>query len=234
MSVVVIGGTSGMAQALARRFARAGHSLHLYARNQVALSAFAESCRRDFDVTVTTSKLELLDIDACRAAAETMSRHVEHDCFVLVAAGTIGGVSESPLNVAAALKLIDTNFRNIVTVLTPVAEAMAKHGSGCLIILSSVAGDRGRQSNYVYGAAKAGLTAYAQGLRNRLAGRGVHVITVKPGYVDTPMLRTALGDAVARTPRLLIGDPERVAEQIYVAALARKDVIYVPRLWRWI
>ena len=100
------------------------------------------------------------------------------------------------------------------------------------MIISSVSGDRGRQSNYVYGSAKAGLSTYAQGLRNRLFSSGVHVLTVKPGYVDTKMLREALGDNYDRIPGFLIGDPDKVGQRIYRAAMRRENIVYVQPIWK--
>lgn len=233
MSLVVIGANSGIAQAVARRFAEAGHALVLVARSDESLrsaeEALAPGTRVAARLVCDVARLEQVE----QAALDIISG-LDDDPYVLLAVGTVAEMELTKTDAAAALRMIDVNFRNVVALLTPVAEAMAGRGRGTIIILSSVAGDRGRQSNYVYGAAKAGLTVFAQGLRNRLAARGVHVLTVKPGYVDTPMLRESLGEKFKTTPRLLVGDADKVGRQIHKAAVARRDVLHTPAKWRWI
>lgn len=228
MSLAIVGATSGIAQAVATEFARHGHRLQLYGRDRTKLAALGAHWREQAEC----HELDVFDTNAIARCVAGILASSDSDPYVLVAVGSTHGVSESALDVNAALALLDVNFRQIVALLTPLAEAMASRGNGCIIVISSVAGDRGRQSNYVYGAAKAGLTAYAAGLRNRLYRRGVHVLTVIPGFVDTDMLRSTLGDAYGSTPKFLIGQPENVAKQIYRAAVERKDVIYVPGRWR--
>ncbi len=108
-----------------------------------------------------------------------------------------------------------------------IADQLEGSGGGWIAVISSVAGDRGRQSNYVYGSAKGALSIYLQGLRNRLSRHGVHVLTIKPGYVDTPMIR---GQAAAGSR--LVATPERVAADIHRAIRRRRDVLYTPWFWR--
>jgi short-subunit dehydrogenase len=128
-----------------------------------------------------------------------------------------------------AARTIDVNFKSYVSLLNAAAMHLRERGGGFLCALSSVAGDRGRQSNYTYGAAKAGLSAYLQGLRNRLAPHGVTVITVKPGFVDTAMTWGLLKAGSA-----LVASPQRVARDIVNAIATRRDVLYTPWFWRWI
>ena len=126
-----------------------------------------------------------------------------------------------------ARRAIDLNFTSAVALLAPLASYLEGRRSGYLAAISSVAGDRGRQSNYTYGAAKAGLTAYLQGLRNRLYRSGVHVLTIKPGFVDTPMTR---GLVNPNSP--LVASPKRVARDIDRAIRRRRNTIYTPWFWR--
>jgi short-subunit dehydrogenase len=111
--------------------------------------------------------------------------------------------------------------------LTLLANYFEKRGTGTLAAISSVAGDRGRQSNYIYGTTKAALSTFLQGLRNRLSSKNVHVLTIKPGFVDTPM--------TAHLKRgLLFATPEKVAQDIIRAIAGKKSVLYTPWFWRWI
>src|SRR6516164_9862855 len=122
---------------------------------------------------------------------------------------------------------LDVNFLSAAELLEIAAAYFEPRRSGFIAAISSVAGDRGRQSNYTYGAAKAGLTAYLQGLRNRLWRAGVHVLTVNPGFVDTPMTRGRINPN-----SLLVATPERVARDIDRALRRRRDVLYTPWFWR--
>lgn len=231
MSLAVIGATSEIARQTAKAFSEAGHDLFLVGRNTENL---IEMNGEDFstEVNVKTFQADISNIDSISELADNVIQSFGGMPYVLVAIGSVGKEEEAKLAGEIAVQLIDVNFRNIVALVTPIAEALKKKGKGCLIILSSVAGDRGRQSNYVYGSAKAGLSAYTQGLRNRLFRSGVHVLTVKPGYVDTRMLRLALGQRYDSIPSILIGTPNSVGQKIFQAAVHNKDVIYVPSIWR--
>ena len=123
--------------------------------------------------------------------------------------------------------MLRTDLLGPVSLLTRAAQRLEAQGSGCIAALSSVAGDRGRGSNLVYGAAKAGLTAFLSGLRNRLSGAGVRVVTVKPGFVDTPMT-----DHLPKNP--LYASPERVARDVVRAIDTGADVVYTPWWWRFV
>jgi short-subunit dehydrogenase len=124
-------------------------------------------------------------------------------------------------------RLIDVNFASAVSLLNLAAEHLTAQGTGFICALSSVAGDRGRQSNFLYGSTKAALTTYLQGLRNRLHSKGVSVITIKPGFVDTGM---TWGQLNPNSP--LLADPDQVAASIERAILHRRNVVYVPWFWR--
>ena len=233
MSLIVIGATSEIGQSTAKIFFGAGHDLLLIARD---INLLRERYPKESGIgpSVDISQGCIDDLKSTKSLAETVIGSLRSDPYVLIAIGSIQNETLSRVSSDSATYIIDVNFRNLVALITPIAEALRERREGCLIILSSVAGDRGRQSNYVYGSAKAGLSTYTQGLRSRLVLDGVHVLTVKPGYVDTAMLREALGEAYRKIPRFLVGDLDRVGDQIFQAAMKKKNVIYARPIWRFV
>jgi short-subunit dehydrogenase len=202
-SVLVLGASSDIGAAVARRFAAGGHPLMLAARDPGRLAATAEDLRIRHRVAVTVHGFDAV-------------------CVV----GLLGDQAASAADPAgAAVTVMRSNYEGPAAILGLLANRFEARGSGTLVGVSSVAGDRGRASNYVYGSAKAGLTAYLSGLRNRLARRGVHVVTVKPGFVDTRM--TAGMDL----PKALTASPEEVARAVHAACARRRDLVYVRRVW---
>ena len=141
--------------------------------------------------------------------------------------GSLGDQAACEASAAQTLTELNTNCISVISLLTLLANVMQKQGSGSLAVISSVAGDRGRQSNYVYGTAKGALTIFLQGLRNRLDQHGVHVLTIKPGFVDTPMTSDF-------SKGLLWVGPETIARGIVSAINKRKDIVYLPFFWRYI
>ena len=145
---------------------------------------------------------------------------------VLIAHGTLSNQAECEASYALTEQELKTNFLSTVSLLTPLANQFEKQKYGTIIVVSSVAGDRGRQSNYVYGTGKAATSAFVQGLRNRLHKSGVHVLTVKPGFVASPMTAH-----LKQGP--LFASPETIGKGIYQAVLKRRNVVYLPWFW-WI
>ena len=144
---------------------------------------------------------------------------------VLIAHGTLGDQETVQKSVELTLQELNTNFLSIVSILTILGNYFEEQKRGSIAVISSVAGDRGRQSNYIYGTAKGGVNRFLQGLRNRLSKSGVNVLTVKPGFVDTPM-------TVDVKKNFLFAKPSRVGEVIYQSMKKGKDVVYVPWFWR--
>ena len=140
----------------------------------------------------------------------------------------MGDQDQSQTDPDAAARVLRSNFEGPALILGLLAERFEARGSGTIIGISSVAGDRGRASNYVYGAAKAGFTAFLSGMRNRFARSDIHVVTVKPGFVATRMT-----EGLDLNPRLT-AQPDEVADAIFAAQTKRRNVIYVKPLWRWI
>jgi short-subunit dehydrogenase len=222
---VVFGATSAMAQQTVRLLAAADAELVLVGRDPEKLAAVAA------DALVRGAPLAeqvVADLDDSSRFEELVSRafaRLGRVDLVLVAQGLLGDSSACGRDSTLAARVLQSSFTGPALLLERVAARMAEQGSGTIVAISSVAGDRGRQSNYVYGAAKGGLAIYLAGLRNRLFPRGVHVVTVKPGFVDTPM--------TADLPRnRLFAPPSAVAVAILRAVRRRTDVVYVPGYWR--
>jgi short-subunit dehydrogenase len=215
--VLILGATSALAVALAHGFACQGHDLVLAARHAANVEAIAADLRLRHGVTV-----EVVLLDALKPAPHAWGELAG----VVLAIGTLGDEAGARHDAALARQILETNFVACVSLLTPLADQLEARGKGFIIGISSVAGDRGRQSNYLYGSAKAGLSAYLQGLRNRLYPAGVHVMTVKPGFMDTPM-------TYGRPGMFLVASPEAVAGTVMRGLRARRDVVYAPRFW-WV
>ena len=147
--------------------------------------------------------------------------------ITLIAHGTLPEQKECESSIDKTLQEFQINLISVVSLLTFLGNYFEKQGKGCIAVISSVAGDRGRQSNYVYGTAKGGLTIFLQGLRNRLSKAGVCVLTIKPGFVITPMTQNF-------KKGFLWAQPQQVARAIVRAIRKRKNVVYVPWFWRWI
>jgi len=224
--LLIVGASSGIARALCRRLVEHGDHVILAGRRADALAAIAADLEVRRAGSVGAVDFDALDSDAC---ATLVAR------AVAAAGGQLDGVVVCHGSLPSEARPIDTesierSFRvNLVSaavILERSADYFEQRGAGVIVAISSVAGDRGRQSNYLYGSAKAGLTAFMSGLRNRLHRRGVAVVTVKPGFVDTPMLHGRRPPA-----ELPIADPDRVAARIIAAIERHRDVVYAPAYW---
>lgn len=225
-TVLIIGATSAIAEATARWFAREGAALFLTGRDQDRLDALAADLRvrgaRDVRTFVLDANEFERHLPLVEAVRDAFPDGLDH---ALVAYGTLPDQENVAVDAGAAVEAFTTNATSVVALLTCLANLFEEQGRGDLAVISSVAGDRGRPSNYVYGAAKGAVSLFAQGLRARLAKRGVRVTTVKPGLVDTPM--------TAHLPKnRLFADPDKVGERIHRAMVRGKDVVYVPSFWR--
>jgi len=226
--VLIIGATSAIAEAAARLFAARGDALFLVARNAEHLRLIAEDLSVRGAMRAATATLDVTDFAAHEALLDAAERELGSIDIVLVAHGTLSDQDECQRSVAAMRREFDINGVSAMALLTVLANRMEARGSGTLAVISSVAGERGRQSNYVYGAAKAALSTFLGGLRQRLAKANVNVLTIKPGFVDTPM-------TAAITPKgALWAKPEHVAAGIVKAIDNGRSVVYLPWFWRWI
>lgn len=224
-SVLLLGAGSDIARSLARKFASEGYEIQLAARNASRTGPLEQDIAIRYNVPCTAH-----EFDATRPethAAFFASLPVLPDITISIF-GYLGDQKIASSDWAECERIIAVNYTGAVSILNVVANAYAAHGRGTIVGISSVAGERGRQSNYLYGSAKAGFTAYLSGLRNRLNPAGVHVLTVKPGFVDTKMTENM------SLPPLVTAQPDAVAAAIFDAVRKKKNVLYVKWMWRWI
>lgn len=225
--VLMIGATSAIAQEVAKLYAGRGCSLFLLGRNEEKLAIIAQDLQVRGAPTVTTAAADLTDTarhQELLAQAQTAMNGLD---IVVIAYGTLSDQTACERDFAEAERELHINFLSVTSWLTHVANDFAAKQSGQIAVIGSVAGDRGRQSNYVYGAAKGGLAIFLQGLRNRLYPLGVQVLTVKPGFTDTPM--TAHLDK-----NFLFVGPGKVAADIVKGLDKGRHEIYTPWFWGWI
>lgn len=222
-TILVIGARSDIGLAVAHRFATSGYAVQLAARNALQLDADAADIALRHSVNVTTHELDLLAVDTFETFIDSLP---ELPQVAVCAVGLLGDQPASQSNLQSASLVMRSNFEGPALITGLLAQRFESRGSGNIVGISSVAGDRGRASNYIYGSAKAGYTAFLSGLRNRLAKKNVHVLTVLPGFVRTRMTEGL--DLPAR----LTTDPDRVAEAISQAVSKGRDVIYVKPIWR--
>jgi hypothetical protein len=185
--VLIVGATSAIAEATARMLAQRGDALYLVARNEARLAAIASDLSVRGSPRVGTEVLDANDLAAHEAMLTRAETFLAGCDTVLIAHGTLSDQKACENSVELTVQEINTNALSVVALLTRIANRLAQRRSGTIAVISSVAGDRGRGSNYVYGSAKAMVTAFLSGLRQRLGKVGVNVVTIKPGFVDTPM-----------------------------------------------
>lgn len=224
MKILIIGATSAIAEACARRFADAGHELYLLARNMDRLEGLAQDLRVRGAGRVLVGEFDARDLATHQPLLERVLAEFGGLDRVLIAHGTLSDQKRCEASAELCLDELTVNFLSAVSLMTPLANHFERQGDGSIAVIGSVAGDRGRQSNYVYGAAKGGLSVFLQGLRNRLAKSGVQVLTIKPGFVDTPM--TA---AFGKGP--LWATADKVAADIDRALSKKRNVVYTPGFW---
>ncbi|MBV7530116.1 SDR family oxidoreductase [Chitinophaga sp. sic0106] len=224
-SVLILGAGSDMAMAIAREYASDKFDIQLAARSADALIPLQQDLQIRYNVKATVHAFDAGAFDT--HAAFFASLPVIPDITICVF-GYLGDQEKAQHDWAEASRIINTNYTGAVSILNVVAEAYAQRGSGLIAGISSVAGERGRMSNYIYGSAKAGFTAYLSGLRNRLFHAGVHVISVQPGFVNTRMTQHLT------LPPLLTAQPEAVAKAVFKGISKKKNVIYVKWHWKYI
>ena len=221
-TALVIGATSDIGRAIARKLADAGYALQLAARDPARLEREAQDLRVRAGAAATLRHCDVLEDGGVSLLDDLDPLPDVAVCVV----GLLGDQAESQRDAAAAERVMRANYVGPALLLGALAERFERRGGGVLVGISSVAGERGRAANYVYGAAKAGFTAFLSGLRGRLAASGVRVVTIKPGFVRTRM--TAGMDL----PPLLTAEPDEVAAAVVRAVRRHRDVVYVRRIWR--
>lgn len=224
---LVLGARSEIARALARNLAAEGWSLVLAARRVEELQPLASDLELTQNCEATLLEFDALQTTQLPGLAARVREAAGDFDLVLLVFGYMGDQERVRRDPGEMVRTLETNFTAAALTLGHLANYLEERGSGGIIAVTSVAGDRGRQSNYVYGAAKGGLGLFLQGLRNRLHTAGVHVLTAKPGFVDTAMTEGLDG-------LFLVASPDRVAGDILRAWRKRRDVVYTPWFWRWI
>jgi len=227
MRLLIIGATSAIAQEAAKCFAADGAEMFLVGRSAQKLQAVANDLTVRGAKRVETFVIDLDDFERHAAMLDAASAAFNGIDAALLAYGTLGDQRKCELSVAETMREFTTNCSSVIALLTLLANYFEGQRRGCIAVITSVAGDRGRRSNYVYGAAKGAVSLFLQGLRGRLSSAGVSVLTIKPGLVDTPM--TA---GIKKGP--IFASARAVGQGVYRAMQARKEVVYVPRYWRLI
>jgi short-subunit dehydrogenase len=222
--ILIFGATSALAEATARRFAAEGSRFFLVARDRGKLEAVIDDLSVRGAAQVEGSVADAQDLDRHRAVVDDAFEALNGLDIALIAHGTLPDQRSCEESFESARREFEINALAVMSLLTHLANRFEHQGFGTIAVISSVAGDRGRQSNYVYGASKGAVSIFMQGLRNRLHPRGIHVLTVKPGFVDTPMTS-------AFSKGLLWARPEQVAKGICKAIEKKRDIIYLPWFW---
>jgi decaprenylphospho-beta-D-erythro-pentofuranosid-2-ulose 2-reductase len=227
-SLLVLGGTSDIAVATAQRLVgRRGANVVLAGRHMDRMAQIAEQLKTAGAGRVERIRFDALDTDSHEAFVKDVWDRLGDVDVVLLAFGVLGDQELAERDAAEALRVIRTNYVGAVSVLVPVAEHLRAQGHGTLVVLSSVAAERGRRSNFVYGSSKAGLDTFAQGLGDSLAASGARVLVVRPGFVRSKM-------TAGRQPVPFSTTPAAVAEAINEALRCRRETIWVPGILRWV
>lgn len=224
-TVLILGAASDMAVALAKKFASKGHNIQLAARNADRLKSLQSDLSIRYNIVSSIHEFDATKFEQHQSFWDSLSPKPD------ITISVMGYMNDNEKVIAdqnETLKTIHTNYSGPVSILNIVANDYMAKQQGTIVGISSVAGMRGRQSNYIYGSAKAGFTAYLSGLRNKLFHHKVHVLTVLPGFVYTKMTEHL------NLPKLLTAQPENVADAVYKGIQKKKNVIFVKWFWRWI
>lgn len=222
-TALLLGAASDMSIAIAEKFASKGYYIQLAARNVNRLLPLQSDLAIKYSVRVSVHEFDALAFNTHNAFFSSLEPKPDVTICVF---GYLGENEKATSDWQQASQIINTNYTGAVSILNVAAEYYASKGQGAIAGISSVAGERGRQSNYLYGSAKAGFTAYLSGLRNNLYHKGVHVTTVQPGFVYTKMTEDL------KLPPLLTAKPEDIGEAVYNAVVKKKNVVYVKWFWK--
>ncbi len=224
-TILILGAKSDIGRAVAHYFAEQGFNVQLAARNAADVSNDVSDLKLRYSVNVSAYDFDVLNFNT---HPDFVSELTDMPDVVICVIGLLGDQLKAQKEWQHTRMVMDSNYSGPVSILNCFANAFEQRQRGCIIGISSVAGDRGRQSNYIYGSSKSAFSVYLSGLRNRLYKSGVNVLTVKPGFVNTKM--TAEMDL----PEKLTAEPEQVAKDIFKAYTKNKAVIYTRWFWRWI
>ncbi len=225
--ILITGATSAIAHEAAKHFASDGDAFLLVGRDPDKLTAVADDLRARGANEVASAVVDLLDLPRCSRLIDEAVEKLGGLDALLVAQGTLPDQSACEADTVQALREFSLNAMGPIALLLKAAAYFETQRSGCLAVITSVAGVRGRRSNYVYGSAKAAVSTFLEGLRARMSDVGVSVVDIRPGFVDTPM--------TAHLPKnALFATAASVGERVYRAMGSGDAVVYAPWFWRWI
>jgi len=224
-SVLIIGAKSDIAKELARIYAKKNYDLILAGRNINKLEDFTKDIKIRSNQNIILKEFDITDFDSHENFYNTLD---EKPLGVIIVTGYMKEQQTVQRNWQETLNTLNVNYTGAVSILNIIANDFEERKYGFIVGISSVAGDRGRKANYIYGSAKAGFTAYLSGLRNRLYENDVHVLTVKPGFIYTKMTENM------DLPEKLTATPNAVAEDIFEAQQKKKDILYTKWIWKYI
>jgi len=224
-TVLILGATSDIGFAIAKKFASEKYAIQLASRNVDQLKTFQSDIEIRYGVDCSVHTIDAANFESHQSFYNSLSPQPDVTIYVI---GYMNDNEKVIRNWNETVKTINANYTGAVSILNIIAADYEEKQKGTIIGVSSVAGNRGRQSNYIYGSAKAAFTAYLSGLRNRLFHHKTHVMTVLPGFVYTKMTEHL------QLPKLLTATPEEVANEVYNGFKKRKNVVYVKWFWRWI
>lgn len=226
--ILIIGANSAIAKAVAAELSHEGASFVLAGRDPSGLARSAELVAAGGAAVEASLPFEACEFASHGALLRKAVETLGSIDLLLVAHGTLPDQASAEQSVEESLQAMDVNFRSVVSILTAAAGIFERQGEGRVAVVTSVAGDRGRRSNYVYGAAKAGLSAFLEGYRARMRACGVQVLDIRPGFVDSPMT------AEYRKVPILWASPDQIARGVVRALRRDRAVVYLPWFWRWI
>lgn len=224
-TVLILGATSDIGFAIARKFASEKYAVQLAARNINQLKTFQSDIEIRYNVSCSVHDFDANKFETHQSFYNSLNPKPDVTVYVI---GYMQDNEAALQNWNESLKTINANYAGAVSILNIIAKDYAAKQQGTIVGISSVAGNRGRQSNFIYGSAKAAFTAYLSGLRNKLFHNKVHVVTVLPGFVYTKMTEHL------QLPKLLTATPEEVANTVYTATKKKTNVVYVKWFWKWI
>lgn len=224
-AVLILGAKSDIGIAVAKKFALEGYDIQLAGRNLEEIESIKDDLQARFDVNIKAYDLDITNYDEFVDFTNKLKNLPD---VVICSVGNMPAQNICEENLDLRTNVFRTNFEGPANILSEIANLFEKRSYGTIVGISSVAGERGRASNYIYGSAKAGFTAFLSGLRNRLYKSNVNVITVLPGPVFTKMTKGM------SLPKLLTNTKENVADDIYRAVINKRDIVYTLKIWKLI
>lgn len=221
--VLILGAKSDIGIAIAHKIAKLGNSLQLAARNIKELEALRLELVNKYETKVTLHEFDALDVFN---SSKFLDNLPDLPSIAISTVGLLGDQKESEKSIKKTIEEIRSNYEGPVAIFSELANRFENRGNGMLIGFSSVAGERGKATNYIYGSAKAGFTEFLSGLRNRLNNSGVHVMTILPGYITTKMTKNM------NLPALLTGKTDELADYLLKAIKNKKEIVFFPPIWK--